>query len=120
MTASLSGWASAYMVRRSGTVRHPAAYRRSAQRLDEQCDAEHEERNGGADLDGALRQPGAELLADDDRQPIGRDHADRRPGPRADDAVVRRERDRREHRLVAQLGEEERTAGCNDRRARRA
>ena len=55
--------------------------------------------------------------AEHDRDRVGRDHARGRPEPRPPRLLGRGERDRREHRLVAQLGEEERGA---DRRARPA
>ena len=88
--------------------------------VDEQPGAEEEEQPGGAELDGPLRQVPAELAADDDGQGVRRDHAERRAEPGAEPAVLRGEGDRGEHRLVAQLGQEERDRRRDDRRARRA
>ena len=45
--------------------------------------------------------------SDDDRDRVGGDHADRRAQPGAEQAVLGRERDRGEHRLVAELGQHE-------------
>ena len=83
----------------------------TAQRTPRPCEdedrAEHDEGSRREDLDRPLGQPRAQEGADADRDRVGRDHPGRRAQPDPDRLVVRGERDRGEHRLVAQLREEE-------------
>ena len=75
----------------------------------------------GAVLDHPLGQVPAEQRADHDGQRVGGDHADASTEPGAEPALAGGERDRGEHRLVAELGEEERDAdGEHGRRRWRA
>ena len=77
------------------------------QPCDDQVDTEADEREGGADLDGPLGQPGTQLPAHDDGEGVGGDHAERRTDPGADRFVVGCEGNRGEPGLVAEFGEEE-------------
>src|SRR4051812_29120705 len=92
----------------------------AAQPADQEQYAEDDERCRRAVPDRLLGQPTAELQPDDDRERVRGNHADGRSEPRAEQAVRRGERDRREHRLVAELGEEERARDREDRVGGRA
>ena len=50
--------------------------------------AEHDERDGGEDLDRPLREPRAEHRAHADRERVRGDHAGRRPEPGAERLLV--------------------------------
>lgn len=86
----------------------------------DQDQSEDDEGRRCPDFDGPLREAGPELLADHDRQGVGRHHAERRPDPRPDEAFGGRQGDGGEHRPVTELGEEGGHGGGDDRGARAA
>src|SRR3954466_5451890 len=90
--------------------------------LDGEPGPEDEEQRGRPETDRPRGQPPPEGTSHEDREAVRDDHADGGAEPHPGDApgpgVLGGEGDGGEHRLVAELGEEERDAGGQDRRPR--
>ena len=108
-------------VERCTTTRGPSSRRNSlncgaglGQSIDQHQDAEREECELSANLNGLFRESLPQCLAHPDGQCVSHNHAGRRASPRSDSIRVSGESDGGKHRLVAEFGEEEHRADGDD------